>query len=558
MEPKGPPDYVKSMATYLDLGGIGKKVTTSSPDCQLWVDRGVGNTFGFNHEEANRCFEKALSFDSSCAMAHYFIAYNNAADYNNPDGMDYSVGFKEIQKALDIAQNSPLSDWEKALIEAQTHRFCWPVGSKPLEELNRNYANAMRPVYRKFGRDDVDIAAFFAESLMNLAPWKLWTPPPNVKPAIPETEELMTVLENALKTDPSHPGLCHYYIHTMELSATPEKALPAADALRYRVPEQGHLVHMPSHIDMWVGHYKEAIDVNKRAVIADQTYMLKTGQDNEFYKMFRMHNYHFVVWAAMFDGQYATALEYAEAAEQQLGPAALAYMFGDMPIGSMYLEAFACLPWHVLVRFGKWDDIINRPLKEDREMYASTIATAHYARGVAFAVLGKMEEADAERRKFYHALESKALENRHMFVNIMHDPKHHSGVLDVAAVVLDGEVEYHRGNIREAFQHLHLAVERDDNLTYDEPWGWMMPARHVLGALLLEQGKASAAEKVYREDLERYKNNLWSLLGLHQALKQQQKVTEAESVYASFKAASVRADIRIGASCLCATKTCSE
>ena len=547
------------MSAYLDLGGVGKKVTTSSTDCQLWIDRGVAHTFGFNHEEAIRCFQTALTFDSDCAMAHYFIAYCNAADYNNPDGMDYAVGYKETQKALNMSQHtSVVSDWELALIEAQVHRFCWPVGSKPMEELTRNYVSAMRLVYQKFGGNDVDIAAFFAESLMMLAPWRLWTSPPDVKPAIPETEELVLVLEKALKLDPTHPGLCHFYIHTMELSATPEKALPAADALRFRVPEQGHFLHMPSHIDMWVGQYKEAIETNKRAVVGDETYMLKSGQDNELYKMYRMHNYHFTVWAAMFDGQYVTALEYAEAAELQLGPEAVTCMMGDMPIGSVYLESFVCLPWHVLVRFGKWADIVNRPLKEDKDMYAGTIATSHYARGIAFAAMGKLAEADAERQKFYTALQNKALEKRHLFNNVMHDPEHRSGILDVAEAVLDGEVEYHKGNFQQAFKHLRLAVKRDINLPYDEPWGWMMPARHVLGALLLEQGEAAEAEAVYREDLKQYKNNLWSLLGLHQALKQQQKMEEAESAHALFEMAIVRSDIKIGASCLCATKICCK
>ena len=546
------------MSDYLDLGGVGKKITTSSADCQLWVDRGISHTFGFNREETIRCFQKALSFEGGCTMAHYFIAYSHAADYNNPDGLDYAVGYEETQKALDMAKHTSLSDGESALIEAQVHRFCWPVGSKSLEELHRNYANAMRLVYRRFGESDVDIAAFFAESLMMLAPWKLWTSPPDVKPAIPETEELVAVLEKSLKMDPTHPGLCHFYIHTMELSATPEKALPAADVLRFRVPDHGHLLHMPSHIDMWVGQYKEAIDVNKKAVVADEKYQLITRQDNEFYKVYRMHKYHFTVWAAMFDGQYATALEYANAAEQQLGPEAVTFMMGDIPIGAVYLEAYACLPWHVLVRFGKWEDIINLPLKEDKEMYAGTVATSHYARGVAFAAMGKLEEAETERRKFRDALQNRALEKRRLFNNIMHDPEHRSGVLDVAEAVLDGEVEYHKGNYQEAFEHLRLAVKRDTNLNYDEPWGWMMPARHAFGALLLEQGEAAAAEAVYREDLKRYKNNLWSLLGLHQALKQQQKLEEAESVYASFQTASVRADIKIGASCLCATKTCCQ
>ena len=375
------------MSAYLDLGDFGKKVTTSEADCQLWIDRGVLQTFGFNRGEAIRCFQKALNYDANCAMAHYFIAYNNAADYNNPDGMDYAAGFQEAQKALEIAkQNAPLiSDWEMALIEAQLHRFCWPVGSKSLNELHREYANAMRPVYKRFGENgDPDIAAMFAESLMMLAPWKLWTVPPDIKPAIPETEELVRALEIALEKHPRHPALCHFYIHTMESSATPEKALPAASVLRSEVPGHGHLLHMPSHIDMWMGEYKKAIEVNQKAVVADETYMSVTGQDNELYKMYRMHNYHFTAWASMFDGQFSTAMRYAEAAERQLGPDAISFKLGDhLPIGFIYLESFATLPWHVLIRFGKWEEIINRPLKEDKDLYVGTIAASHYARGVA-------------------------------------------------------------------------------------------------------------------------------------------------------------------------------
>jgi tetratricopeptide (TPR) repeat protein len=527
------------------------KVTTPSADCQQWINQGVMDTFGFRREEAIRCFERALSMDKDCAMAHYFIAYNHAADYNNPDGMDYCTGYKEAQKALEIAQHSSISDWERALIEAQVHRFCWPVSSTPLKTLHRAYSNAMRPVYQKFGKDHLNIAAFFAESLMMLAPWSLWTS------SLVEVEELVTVLETALKKNPTHPGLCHFYLHVMELSSFPERALPAADVLRHHCPDQGHLLHMPSHIDMWVGQYKEAIEANVRAVAADEAYRVKSGQENEVYKMYRMHDYHFAVWASMFDGQYATAMRYAEAPQQQLDVEGVTFKIGDIPIGAMYLESYASLPWHVLVRFGKWDDIINRPLKDDRSVYPGTVATSHYARGIAFAVLGKLEEADGERTKFYNTLQDKTLKNRFFLKNVMHDPEHHSGILDVAEAVLNGEVEYHRGNFEEAFKHLRLAVKRDVSLSYDEPWGWMTPARQVLGALLLEHGGAAAeAESVYREDLKQYKENLWSLLGLHQALKQQKKTEEAVSVYARFKKASARADVEIGASCLCATKMC--
>lgn len=212
----------------------------------------------------------------------------------------------------------------------------------------------------------------------------------------------------------------------------------------------------------------------------------------------------------------------------------------------MYLESFGSLPWHVLVRFGKWEAIINRPVKEDEDVYCGTVATSRYARGIAFAVLGRLEEADAERSKFYAVMRNTELEKRFLFINVLHDPEHQRGILDVAEAVLNGEVEYHKGNFKEAFEHLRLAVERDTNLQYDEPWGWMTPARHVLGALLLERGEAAAAEAVYREDLKQYQDNLWSLLGLHQALKKQQKVEEAELVFTLFQKVSVlRLELRV-------------
>ena len=315
---------------------------------------------------------------------------------------------------------------------------------------------------------------------------------------------------------------------------------------------------MASHIDMWVGHYKEAVDVNKKAVIVDEAYVERSGIDNEFYKQYRLHNYHFAVWAAMFDGQYATAMQYAEAVEEKLGPETITFKLGGVPVGSMFLESFTSVPWHVLIRFGKWEEIINRPLREDKDIYASAVATSYYARTIAFAVTGRIKEAEAERKKFYSALNNKALELRYLFNNVMHDGENFSGILDVAEAVLNGELEYYKGNYQEAFKFLRLAVKRDSNLPYDEPWGWMMPARHVLGALLVEQGEVIEAEAVYREDLKQYKDNLWSLLGLSQALRQQGKMEEAELVKASFQTASARTDIKIQASCLCATKICCK
>ena len=542
--------------------GLGNKITTSSPGCREWFNRGILNSYGFKREEALRCFKKVLQSDSNCPSAHCFIAYNHAADYNNPDGFDYGEGYKESQKALELANKTPsIPDWEKAVIEAQTHRFCWPVCSKTKDELHRDYAEAMRKVYDKYGHHNPDITTLYAESLMMLAPWTMWTKPPEIKPAIEETPKIVSVLEKGLEIDPTHPGLCHFYLHAMELSPTPERALPTADILRTQYPDQGHLLHMPSHIDMWVGHYKEAIQANEVGIAANEAYKAQREVEIEMYDMYRMHNYHFATWAAMFDGQYGTAMKYAELVEKQLSVELVTSELDGAPFGSVWLEAFTTLPWHVLVRFGRWQEIIDRPMKEDKDVYAGSTVAAYYARAIAFAVLGKPNEADAERTNFYTALSNKALENRLLFNNIMHDPVKKSGVLDVAEAVLNGEVEYHKGNFDEAFKWLHLAVERDLGLNYDEPWGWMMPARHVLGALLLERNEPAKAEEVYREDLKQYKNNLWSLLGLYQALKEQKKDDkEVEEVFQLFKEASARCDemINFGASCLCATKLCSH
>ena len=547
-------------------GGLGKRISTlatKSSECRDWINCSVLNSFGFKREEALRCLQKALEIDSNCPMAHCLVAYNNAADYNNPGGFDYGEGYKESQKALEIASKmASVPDWELAVIEAQTHRFCWPVGSKPMDQLHKDYAKAMREVYKKYGENDTDITALFAESLMMLAPWALWTKPPDIKPAIEETLEIVATLEKGLEIDPVHPGLAHFYIHVMELSPTPEKALPTSDLLRAKYPDQGHLIHMPSHIDMWIGQYKEAIETNKAAIISDEAYKAsRETADIEIYDSYRIHNYHFTVWAAMFDGQYTVALEYAEEAKKQLGVDIVTCEIHGIPIGKIGLEGYASLPWHVLVRFGKWQEIIDRPMDKDKDIYAGTTAVAYYARAIAFAVLGKSNEADVERANFNKALNNEALEGRRLHNNIMHDPVTKNGILDVAEAVLNGEVEYHKGNFDEAFKWLHTAVERDTNLVYDEPWGWMTPARHVLGALLLEHKEAAKAEEVYREDLKQYKNNMWSLLGLYQALKEQKKnEKETEEVLHLFKEASTRCDIdiNIGASCLCATKLCSS
>ena len=407
------------MSAELDIGGFGKtrqiltclventfhatltgvKVSTSSEDCQQWIDRGVVHMLGFNAEEAIRCFRKALHHDANCAIAHFFIAHSYAPNYNDAEGLDCAAGYEEARKAVDLmssTQRDIVADWESALNHAGISRFCWPAAEPATADHCSSHVEAMRDVYKKCGRGNSLVAALFAESLLMLAPWKLWTPPPNIRAAIPETEELVAVLEQGLERDPTHPGLCYFYIRTMELSATPEKALPAANILRSRIPDQGHLLHMPSHIDMCLGHYKEAVDSNKKAVAADEKYARVMGHNNEVYKVYRLHNYHFMVWAAMFDGQFSTAMENAEAACLLVDTEAIRFINKDCACGSVFFESYGSLPWHVLVRFGKWEEILARPLKEDKDLYAATTAVAYYARGIACAILGRLKEADME------------------------------------------------------------------------------------------------------------------------------------------------------------------
>jgi tetratricopeptide (TPR) repeat protein len=321
----------------------------------------------------------------------------------------------------------------------------------------------------------------------------------------------------------------------MEASPTPGKALPAANSLRDAMPGAGHLVHMPSHIDVLVGDYDAAVLANQRAVQADGEYVKMRGSLN-FYTLYRVHNYHFIVYAAMFDAQSELAFEAAEELVRQIP----AEMLEEIPD---FLEAFVPTPYHVYVRFGRWDEILELP--EPAADLFVTRAVWHYARALAFASTGRVEEAVAEKKAFDSAIET-IPETRLLFNNSSRS------ILSVAEAMIDGEIEYRRGNFDVAFEHLREAVRRDDKLNYDEPWGWMQPARHSLGALLLEQERAQEAEEVYRADLKRHPSNAWSLHGLAESLEQQGKTEAAAKVRNEFDTACSRADVGIKASCYCA------
>ncbi len=514
---------------FYDIGSVHRVVTTSSKTAQVWFDRGLAMCFGFNHEEAIRCFDRMIELDSESPMAHWGRAYAHGPHVNNPvmDSTASLQAFESAQRAKALLATATAI--ERELIEALLERYAWPA-PEDRSELEARYAEAMRAVYSRHP-DDADIAALFAESLLDLHPWKWWS---KAGEPLPEVLEAIAVIEKGMGVWPQHPALNHLYIHAVEMSPDVERAREAADRLRTLVPGAGHLVHMPSHIDVLRGDYPAAIQANQLALRADRDFTAKQGGMN-FYTLYRVHNYHFVAYAAMFDGQSQVAMAAARELVSEI-PADLLAMWPD------FLEAFVGMPLHVMVRFGQWDTILAEPAPP-ADHYVTT-AFWHYARGLAFSSLDRVKEAEGERAAF--AMAFKAVpESRLLFNNSA------TQILGIAESMLNGEVEFRRGNTKKAFAHLREAVVRDDGLSYDEPWGWAQPARHPLGALLMEQGLVDEAARVYREDLARRPNNPWSLHGLSECLAMQGRSTESDSLRTQLKSALARADVEIRGSCYC-------
>ncbi len=517
---------------YYDLGGFRYKVSTDSDDAQKWFDRGLALCIAFNHEEGVRCFERAIQYDPAMAMAYWGMAYAWGPNINNTEIEPHQIA--EANLAIRLAQlhSTDSTPLERAIIDAFSSRHATPV-PEDREPLNRAYSIAMREVYRKYN-DDPLVASLFAESLMILRPWKQWDA--DGTPA-PETPEIVKVLEKALENSPNFPAVNHLYIHTMEASPTPEKALAAANRLRNMMPGAGHLVHMPSHIDVLLGDYESVVQTNLRAIEIDKAVLERQGSMN-FYTFYRIHNYHFVVYGAMFQGQSKIAMKAAEDLVAQV-PDQLLRSQTD------FLDAFMPMKFHVLIRFGRWEDILAEPKPADYLPMSRSVR--HYARALAYAATDRVDEAEAEQAQL-SSTRAQVPETSILFNNKSRD------ILGVAEAMVAGEIAYRRGNFDAAFQQLRNAIKLDDAMNYDEPWGWMQPARHALGALLLEQGHFEQAEPVFRADLKRHPKNPWSLNGLAECLKELGQVDEAAAMRKKFLLAAERADVEIDRSCFCRLK----
>jgi len=554
------------MEDYFDLGSYSRPITTSSPDAQLWFDRGLNWCYGFAHEESVRCFQKALEFDPECAMAYWGIAYASGPNYNREWHM-FEPGLL-IQVVADtyaatqtaIEKMAGCTEPEQALIQAlgQRYQSASVVSEDKFTRWNDAYADAMRDVHAKFPTD-LDLIALTAEALVNRTPWRLWDLRTGLATPDSDTMEAIDVLETGQKfvdthnLDP-HPGILHIYIHVMEMSPHPERALRASDDLRDLVPDAGHLQHMPSHIDILCGHYYNAVVANSKAIVVDQKYVERVGAFN-YYAGYRGHNYHFKLFAAMFLGQYKPALDAANALIDNTPEKLLRI---EEPAMADRMESAISMKMHVLVRFGKWQEILAESLPTDQTLYCVTTTMLHYAKAIAHAATGNVQAAEAEKVRFDAAYKT-VPETRRIHNNSCID------VLAIASAMLNGEIEYRKGNYDHAFASLRQAVDLDDNLLYDEPWAWMQPARHALGALLLEQGRVAEAEAVYRADLglddklsraSQHPENVWALHGYVECLEKLDKADEATAMRMRLDLAKARADVPIEASCFCRLEKC--
>lgn len=548
--------------TYpFDLGAYSWPVSTDNAEAQRWFDRGLSWLYGFNHEEAVTCFKAAVAADPGMAMGWWGIAYGAGPFYNMPwrvftkaeATQATGVCYAAAQKALGCLAGA--SDIEAALIRAVAQRYPkdHPVEIAEFDHWDQAYADAMRAVYAVYP-DHLNVTALCVEALMILTPWKLWNVHTGEVAEGAATTEALAMLERAIAAmdaqgHPQHQAILHLHIHLLEMSDTPEDALVSADRLLGLNPDAGHLQHMPGHIYVLCGMFQQTLACSRLAIAADQKYLAYRGPYN-FYTTARCHDLHLYMYAAMMAGRFNDAMSGADEIRQTLRKEVLQTDKNHMAIT---LEGYFATQMHVLVRFGKWQAIIDVPMPEDPDLYVVSTAMFHYARGVAFANLKQIDKAIAAADDLRQAI-VKLPPDRLYFNNQARD------ILAVGQEMLNGELDYHRGNFDQAFAHLRTAARLDDHLYYTEPWAWMHPPRHALGALLLAQDHVSEAEAVYRADLGydrslprccRHPENVWALHGLAECLTRLGREAENILVKQRLGFAMARADTKIRSSCCC-------
>jgi tetratricopeptide (TPR) repeat protein len=496
------------------LGDLHHPASTSNPEAQKFFDQGMRLIYAFNHEEAAGSFERASELDSNMAMAYWGLAEAVGPNYNDPADPDrYKKAHEAIAQAEKLAASASPS--EKAYIAAMALRFpADPAADHRLAA--ERYRNAMGDVVTQFP-DDLDAATLFAEAGMNLHPWGLWRKDGTAEGG---TEDIIAALESVLKRDPNHMGAIHYYIHAVEASPNPERALAAANRLAALAPAAGHLVHMPGHVYIRTGDFEAAVKTNELAAQADRDYLKANGAGGMYGAMYYSHNLHFIAACSSMNGNYAEAHKAAEMLATHVSP-----MVKDIPP----LEGFMTVPIAVEVRFQKWDQILAMP-QPPAAMQTTTVFW-HFARGMALAAKGKAAEAEAE----HHIVSEAADKTPPDQVFAMPVNNKAKDVLNIATNVLAAKIAQAKHDSAGAVSFLRRAVAIQDTLKYDEPPDWFYPVRESLGAVLLLNGNAADAEKIFREDLDRNPRNPRSLFGLAEALRAQNRAYDAQFVDKQFQ-----------------------
>jgi len=538
------------MDDYYDLGRYSRANVSANATAQLWFDRGLNWTFGYNHNEAIICYEQAIEADPGCALAHWGIAYAKGPNYNyrwDHFTPEVKEGCLEVVRGRLAAAEKCASGVTAELVAALKLRFPASADVEDIAPTHDAYTDAMRQVLARHP-GDLEVITLAVEAMMCRTPWQLWDLQAGVPMDGSDVLEAQAVLERAFaEVDGAwqHPGALHLYLHIMEMSPTPEKALRMGDALVDLVPDAGHLQHMPTHIDVLCGGYENVVRRNAKAYVADQKFIKREGVMG-FYTTYICHDLHFRLYGAMFLGQIGPALDAASELEALLTPEVV-------EPSADWLESYYGMRQHVLIRFGRWEELKQTKPPADQELYSFTTALVHYSRTVAFAATGEVEKAEAERLLFL-AAQKRVPETRLLFNNTC------ESILKIAEQMMEGELAYRKEDYDVAFAHLRRSVAMDDALPYEEPWGWMQPTRHALGALLLEQGRVEEAEAVYRADLgfdatlsraAQHPENVWSLHGLHECLERSGKPDEALLIKTRLDLANARADAPIKASCAC-------
>jgi tetratricopeptide (TPR) repeat protein len=495
------------------LGAIHHPVSTANPQAQEFFDQGLNLIYAFNHDEAVRSFQHAAKLDPHLAIAYWGIALALGPNINSAIDPDRELAaYQAVQQAL--ALSSKASKQEQDYITALAKRYSQDP-SADLYQLAVNYAKAMATLVELYP-DDLDAATLYAESLMDLHPWQHWTK--DGKPQ-PDTEKIVALLESVLKRNPNHTGANHYYIHAVEASPSPERALVSAKTLGSLAPAAGHLVHMPSHIYFRVGDYEGAMQANEQAIAQDDIYIKKYQVQGTYPMMYYNHNVHFLMVASSMAGKYEDALQAADKL--------VANITAINPYIPM-LEGFMGSKMLIQTRFHDWNAILKTPIPDAK--LPTTTALWHFARGMAMAAIGKLEDAVSESRALLAAKQGISTA-----ATIGFSPA--SRILDIASKVLDAKIAEEKHDYQSAIQLLEKAVETEDTLDYVEPPDWYFPTRESLGGVLLAKGDYKEAEKVFRADLEKYPHNRRSLFGLQASLQELGKDDAVQVVKTELKTA---------------------